>query len=143
MSCVGCVGANYTKLAQNQQLKNDTCAAFSEELLSAFHIANNQGFLSDPPTMLCNKCYLTMKHVTTAAIHKKPYKCGLKPYDWYNHTITDAVRVCLLLRHDGASCDIWQHSSPSCTAHHDHSTIRNHSKFHCTTIGQYTATFCY
>ena len=83
------------------------CAAFSEELLSAFHIATTKDCYQIHPPIFCNKCYL--KHVTTAAIHKKPYKCGLKPYDWYNHTIhscnctkgNPAVLVCLLLKHDG------------------------------------------
>ena len=37
MSCVGCVGANYTVSTKPAAKKR--CAAFSEELLSAFHIA--------------------------------------------------------------------------------------------------------
>ena len=95
MSCVGCVGANYTKFAQNQQLKNDTRACIS--VLRLVRSCCQDCYQIHPP-MFCNKCYLTMKHVTTAAIHKKPYKCGLKPYDWYNHTIPTAVRYSIVQR---------------------------------------------
>ena len=80
-----------TKPAAKKRLYQ--CAAFSEELLSAFHIATIKDCHQIHPSMFCNKCYLTMKHVTTATLHKKPYKCGLKPYDWYNHTI-HSCKVC-------------------------------------------------
>ena len=63
------------------------CVAYNQELLSALHIDITKDDPQIHPPMFCNKCYLTMKRVTTAALSNRPYKCGLKPYEWYSHTI--------------------------------------------------------
>ena len=96
MSCVGCVGANYTKLAQNQQLKNDTRACISVLRLvrsCCQHFILQQPRIAIRSTHQCFATSATSSMSQQAAIHKKPYKCGLKPYDWYSHTI-HSCKVC-------------------------------------------------
>ena len=79
MSCVGCVGANYT-VSTKPAAKNVVLRL----VMSCCLYYNNLRLPSDPPTNVLQQVQLTMKQVTTAALHKKPYKCGLKPYDWYS-----------------------------------------------------------
>ena len=53
------------------------CTSFTEELLSTLTCPEIH------PPMFCSKCQLVLRRKVAAQKEKRPYKCLLKPYDWF------------------------------------------------------------
>lgn len=71
------------------------CTSYTEEILQAFHIDTRHDSSEIHPPKFCNKCYLSMRHVTAAAQKQTPYKCSVEPYDWFSHSV-ERCKVCPL-----------------------------------------------
>ena len=59
------------------------CSSFAEDLLAAFHFDVSKDCPEIHPPMFCSKCELVLRRKVAAQKEKRPYKCLLKPYDWF------------------------------------------------------------
>ena len=64
------------------------CTSFTEELLTAFLFDVSKDCPEIHPPMFCSKCELVLRR-KVAAQKKRPYKCLLKPYDWFRRGVEE------------------------------------------------------
>ena len=89
------------------------CTSFIGELLTAFfHFDASKDCPEIHPPMFCSKCQLVLSRNVAAQKEKRPYKCSLKPYDWFRW----GVEECKVPLNKSSNCHkcFFQHFRVAC-----------------------------